>query len=67
MTPRADWNDATSRSGDVYFDDGGIDARIDARDRPLQSQGILVVGNALGDSPACGLHIPDHCDHVVAE
>jgi len=44
---------------------------IDARERPLQSRGILIVRNAQGDSrwqaPACGLDVPDHCDDVVAE
>jgi hypothetical protein len=44
---------------------------IVARKRPLQSRGILVVRNAQSDSrsqaPACGLDVPDHCDHVVAE
>ena len=44
---------------------------IDARECPLQSTGILVVRKAQSDSrwqaSACGLHVPDHCDHVVAE
>jgi hypothetical protein len=35
---------------------------IDARERPLQSRGILIVRNAQGDSrwqaPACGLDVP---------
>ena len=45
---------------------------IDARERPLQEQRrVLVVRNAQGNSrweaPPCGLDVPDHCDHVVAD
>ena len=47
------------------------DHTIDAHERPLQSQGILVVRNAQGDSRMAGACLrfahPDHCDHVVAE
>ena len=36
----------------------------------FRSRGILVVRNAQGDSrweAPCGLDVPDHCDHVVAD